>query len=152
MRAHEFTNEQLNFDDIYDIGEYQIEEIRQVLRSRPALFESSEEYQKIIEFLNNFNVEPMISTMYFPISVTCVPVGKVMSVSYVQKEVQLVRITKNNLYFEINGKSKPFPYDRETGDMLQKTILCKSLEEQDQFTAWLTLSFDTSWQIFKRLL
>lgn len=150
MRSNEFLTEVLNINDIDDIGRYQLEECRRELLKQPELFENTENFKKFKDFLGRFNSTTVVGDVYYPISITSIPMGGTISVSYTVSPGRLESITDRNLYFTFGKGPKPFPYNIVGDDMLQQTILCKSIAEQEEFYEWLLLSFDEEWHISRQ--
>lgn len=151
MRAKEFTIEHLDINKIDDIGEYQVEEMRRELLGSSILYENTENYQKIKNFLNRFNEEPIVDQEYLPMSVSAMPLGKIISIARTTKFGKLEKVSEYNLYFNFGEGPKPFPYNLEGGDNLRHTILCKSIDDQEKFIEWAYLSFN-DWKITEKII
>lgn len=153
MKSNEFIIEKLNLDEIYDIGQWQLEFIsKEFQKNSPELYESSENVVKFNSFLHEYTVTPIVGEIYYPVSIIALPIGKMVNLAISTSPGKLTKITETNLFFNFGSGDRPFPYDLEGGDMLQKTVLFHSLSEQEKFREWMHLSFSNSWRISTRLL
>ena len=150
MRAKEFIIEHIETDNI---AEYQLVDLHfYLLNNKLSIYESTDSYQKVKEYLEKFNKKPIVGNSYFPISISAIPIGKIISIARASTPGILVRIDSPNLYFDFGKGEKPWPYFKEGDDNLQNTILCDNKDEQSKFIEWTYMTFDNSWKILEKIL
>jgi hypothetical protein len=144
MRAYEFITELKN---PYDIGLEQAELARQFLSKTPKLFESNDNFKQLTNLLSDFKVDPEIGEKYLPISITSVPIAKYMTIAKSSRLGKLTKITDHNVFFDFGQGERPYPYNNAKEDMLQETLLCKTIEDQEKVMMWIELNFGGDWRV-----
>ena len=133
-----------------DVEAIQLEELRLMLKDSPALFENTENYINLQNFLKQHGQhKAVIGKMFAPVSILSMPLAKSISYFSLPHACKLVDIKNNQLFFDCNGEIKKFPEgDNSTEDLLKSTLLFLTDKEKDNFELLLEMRFG-DWTIRK---
>lgn len=130
-----------------ELDEFEI--YQKFLKDTPELFENSEDYNSIKEFINGCNETPTVGNNYVFVRLMTIVPGKMINYAYFAKPYKLVGIHDDGRYiFDINGKYQLMPARRESNDMLNFSLFFNTISEEQEFRSDLMLQFG-DWNISK---
>lgn len=136
-----------------DVWAIQIAEIKKHIVNSPELFESSDNFKELSEFLKLHKTpQPTVGANYIYLSVLSVPVGSSISLAYFNSPHKLIKLENDKAVFNVNGASKQFPAETSfSGDMLQHIYTFESEAEFAHFKDLLLMKF-SEWRISEKVL
>lgn len=133
------------------LWEQQEEELRKALLKNPQLFEDTQDYQRLQDFLILHSTDdPEIGQDYVYASVVSILPAHNLSIAHFGQPHRLVKLANGQAYFDVNGEVKAYPEGgRLSGDLLKKTFLFDSNDQFSQFLMLLKLQFG-DWELKSR--
>ena len=145
MRAKEFIDEIIYYNDfpLVDVTKNQMEEMRQIIRLQPHLFENSVDFKSLVDFLKLHDTTvPEIDKLYVPISILSIPLANVISIKQLTEERKLIEISNNKFFFKTPDGIKWFPGGQTiSNDQLQHSLFFHTIKERDEFLLLLKMKF-----------
>ena len=139
--------------EIIAVFEDHATEVRKYLLRNKNLYENRQDYQTMIDFLDNLDTDnPVVGEDYVYASILTTPIAGINSISYFTRPHKLEGIKNNKAYFNINGKTKGYPETGSTkGDTFTHTYFFKSSQDFENFILMFKLKFGEQRTFYKSL-
>jgi hypothetical protein len=139
--------------EVIDVDAIHEEMLREHLLTNPKLFEDTDDYTRLKEFLSQQATpvtEPGNNYIYTSVQ-SLLPV-QAISIAHFSKPHKLVKIENNRAYFDINGKLKGYPEEGTlTGDMIRSIFMFATPDQLEKFKMMLSLKFG-EWSLKSKLI
>lgn len=139
--------------EVVDVESIHNEGLRKHLLANPELYENTEDFKSIRNFLNTHKTPvPTPGKKYVYASVQSTPMARYISIAHFDNNHKLIRLDGNYAYFDVDGKIKKFPESGTlSGDSLSQIYFFNSLSDFEKFDLLLKLKFSDHKKISKVL-
>jgi hypothetical protein len=127
--------------DWVDVDAIHAAALREHLVLNPAVLEGRDDTDQVKSFLNLLSTpRPRVGNQYVYASVQITPLADFVNIAHFGSQHQLINLTHDHAYFDINGTVKRYPESGSlSGDALSKIYFFDSKKDFDQFAIMLSL-------------